>query len=71
MQIKSQRMCVVCRKITNKADLKRWTLKNDQLFIDIAKDQPGRGFYTCSHNCEIQLEKNLPRLKYQQKGKRG
>jgi len=71
MQIKSQRMCAVCRKITDKTNLKRWTLKDEQLLIDTAKNQPGRGFYTCGQNCELQLEKNLPRLKYQQKGKRG
>lgn len=53
--LKNKRTCVVCRKKVQKNKLVRWVLKNQKLQIDETKEKNGRGFYTCSKACVMQL----------------
>jgi predicted RNA-binding protein YlxR (DUF448 family) len=51
------RRCSVCRRQLVKAELTRWTIVDGLAVRDELKAAPGRGYYTCSEECEKRWQK--------------
>ena len=56
---KRQRMCIACRQMSDKKDLKRIVKNSDgQIFVDMTGKANGRGAYICSSKeCMQKLKK--------------
>lgn len=52
-----QRMCIVCRKMYDKADLVRLQCVDQQISVDRTGKKNGRGAYVCMTGCASRLEK--------------
>ena len=58
-----QRMCVVCRKKTDKKKLMRFVLLDSQIVFDLNRDMKKRGYYVCDDNsCLQKLEKKVKKI---------
>lgn len=54
------RRCRVCRRQLPQSELRRWTVADGQPKRDIMSGrEPGRGYYTCSDNCDEILPKTI------------
>lgn len=58
-----QRMCVVCRRKTDKKKLMRFVLLDSEIVFDLNYDIEKRGYYVCDDNgCLQKLEKRVKKI---------
>ena len=55
MHNKQERRCVACRNNKNKNEMIRVARYNNEMFLDIAQKENGRGAYVCKDSQCIQL----------------